>query len=342
MCGQEVVAWLSWLVPAARAHSDEKQGPSPCPRPVLVTRLLRHLGPGPGRRAGRPAREPVRGIRRQAQPVPEGGGPLRPGEPRTPRGDPPGPDRSLPALRRILTEPAALTGAQPPRQDRRGCLVGNTTAELVPGDDDAQALVAAAYDGFIKVAAAALKRAQASGGSRGKQLLRRRKPRCCCSCFRVLRWSRAPRPLATGSTPESTPPWTHCGQLSLIRGLSAEDHQPTSYGSLQLIRLRTRLEPAATFSTASKAPRAWWHVTAQANTAGRLAHTELSGPTRPPGTRRATLQPAHLSAKPTAAARPHTRPRTAQRCNPPRVRERGYLPGAAIVQAEQDHGQGRL
>jgi TetR/AcrR family transcriptional repressor of nem operon len=69
----------------------------------------------------------------------------------------------LPALRRILTEPAALTGAQPSRQNRRGCLVGNTTAELVPGDDDARALVAAAYDGFIQVVAAALRRAQASG-----------------------------------------------------------------------------------------------------------------------------------------------------------------------------------
>jgi TetR/AcrR family transcriptional regulator, transcriptional repressor for nem operon len=69
----------------------------------------------------------------------------------------------LPALRRILTEPGALTGAQPGGQRRRGCLVGNTTAELVPGDDDARALVAAAYDGFIRVVAAALRRAQASG-----------------------------------------------------------------------------------------------------------------------------------------------------------------------------------
>ena len=44
-----------------------------------------------------------------------------------------------------------------------GCLIGNATTELVPGDDDARALVAAAFDGFIQVAAAALRRAQASG-----------------------------------------------------------------------------------------------------------------------------------------------------------------------------------
>lgn len=74
------------------------------------------------------------------------------------RGDP-----VLPALRRILLEPSALTGALEPRQGRRGCLVGNTTAELVPGDDAARALVAAAYDGFIEVTTAALARAQATG-----------------------------------------------------------------------------------------------------------------------------------------------------------------------------------
>jgi TetR/AcrR family transcriptional repressor of nem operon len=42
-------------------------------------------------------------------------------------------------------------------------VVGNTTAELVAGDGDARALVAAAFDGFIQVEAAALRRAQASG-----------------------------------------------------------------------------------------------------------------------------------------------------------------------------------
>jgi TetR/AcrR family transcriptional regulator, transcriptional repressor for nem operon len=69
----------------------------------------------------------------------------------------------LPALRRILLEPSALTGEPERPRVRRGCLIGNTTAELVPGDDTARALVAAAYDGFIEVVTAALARAQATG-----------------------------------------------------------------------------------------------------------------------------------------------------------------------------------
>lgn len=69
----------------------------------------------------------------------------------------------LPALRRMLLEPSALTGEPEHPQQRRGCLVGNTTAELVPGDDAARALAAAAYDGFIEVVSAALARAQATG-----------------------------------------------------------------------------------------------------------------------------------------------------------------------------------
>lgn len=69
----------------------------------------------------------------------------------------------LPVLRRTLTEPATLTGTSPTAEARRGCLVGNTTAELVPADDEARALVAAAYDGFVDVVAAALRRAQANG-----------------------------------------------------------------------------------------------------------------------------------------------------------------------------------
>jgi TetR/AcrR family transcriptional regulator, transcriptional repressor for nem operon len=68
----------------------------------------------------------------------------------------------LPALRRMLLEPSALTGAPERPRGRRGCLVGNTTAELVPGDDAARAL-AAAYDGFTEVVTTALARAQATG-----------------------------------------------------------------------------------------------------------------------------------------------------------------------------------
>ena len=69
----------------------------------------------------------------------------------------------LPTLRRMLLDPSTVTGAPDQPQGRRGCLVGNTTAELVPGDDAARALAAAAYDGFIEVVTAALARAQATG-----------------------------------------------------------------------------------------------------------------------------------------------------------------------------------
>ena len=72
-------------------------------------------------------------------------------------------DPVLPALRRMLLDPSALTGAPDHPQGRRGCLVGNTTAELVPGDDAARALAAAAYDGFTAVVTAAIARAQATG-----------------------------------------------------------------------------------------------------------------------------------------------------------------------------------
>jgi TetR/AcrR family transcriptional repressor of nem operon len=69
----------------------------------------------------------------------------------------------LPVLRRMLLEPAALTGAPDGAEGRRGCLVGNTTAELLPGDEAARALAAAAYDGFVAVVSDALRRAQAAG-----------------------------------------------------------------------------------------------------------------------------------------------------------------------------------
>lgn len=68
----------------------------------------------------------------------------------------------LPVLRRILTEPASLTSVTTTEQ-RRGCLVGNTAAELVPGDPEAESLVAAAFDDFIRVVATALRRGQAAG-----------------------------------------------------------------------------------------------------------------------------------------------------------------------------------
>jgi TetR/AcrR family transcriptional repressor of nem operon len=68
----------------------------------------------------------------------------------------------LPALRRMLTQPDTLTGGSA-ANGRLGCLIGNTTAQLAPGDEVARSLVANAYDGFIVVVAAALRRGQASG-----------------------------------------------------------------------------------------------------------------------------------------------------------------------------------
>jgi TetR/AcrR family transcriptional repressor of nem operon len=69
----------------------------------------------------------------------------------------------LPALRRMLVDPATLTGAPARQQERRGCLVGNTVAELVPGDEGARALTAAAFDGVLNVLTEALRRGQAAG-----------------------------------------------------------------------------------------------------------------------------------------------------------------------------------
>ncbi len=68
----------------------------------------------------------------------------------------------LPVLRRILAAPAALTEADGPLP-ARGCLVGNTTAELVPADEEARGLVGAAFDGFLDVVTRALSRAQERG-----------------------------------------------------------------------------------------------------------------------------------------------------------------------------------
>lgn len=73
-------------------------------------------------------------------------------------------DPVLPSLRAMLLDPATLTGAPDDSAlQRRGCLVGNTTAELVPADEEAHALVTSAYQGFVEVVTVALRRAQASG-----------------------------------------------------------------------------------------------------------------------------------------------------------------------------------
>jgi TetR/AcrR family transcriptional repressor of nem operon len=69
----------------------------------------------------------------------------------------------LPALRAMLLNPGVVTGVRGRGRGRRGCLVGNTTAELTPGDKAARALASSAYDGFIDVVSAALRRAQTAG-----------------------------------------------------------------------------------------------------------------------------------------------------------------------------------
>ena len=68
----------------------------------------------------------------------------------------------LPVLRRILATPATLTEADG-RAPTHGCLVGNTTAELVPADEEARRLVSAAFDGFLDMVTRALRRAQERG-----------------------------------------------------------------------------------------------------------------------------------------------------------------------------------
>lgn len=69
----------------------------------------------------------------------------------------------LPALREILTHPARLDELISDRGVPQGCLVGNTTAELVPQDSEATEIVARSYRRFTDIVAGALRRAQAAG-----------------------------------------------------------------------------------------------------------------------------------------------------------------------------------
>jgi TetR/AcrR family transcriptional repressor of nem operon len=73
-------------------------------------------------------------------------------------------DPVLPTIRQMLLDPAALTGAAGlAGGGRRGCLLGNTTAELLPDDTTARELVAAAYHTTVEILTAALERAQSAG-----------------------------------------------------------------------------------------------------------------------------------------------------------------------------------
>lgn len=69
----------------------------------------------------------------------------------------------LPALRVILTHPARLDELISDVGVPQGCLVGNTTAELVPQDSEATEVVTRSYRRFTDIVAGALRRAQAAG-----------------------------------------------------------------------------------------------------------------------------------------------------------------------------------
>lgn len=69
----------------------------------------------------------------------------------------------LPALREILTHPARTDELISEMGAPNGCLVGNTTAELVPRDSEATEIVARSYRGFTDIVTDALRRAQAAG-----------------------------------------------------------------------------------------------------------------------------------------------------------------------------------
>lgn len=69
----------------------------------------------------------------------------------------------LPALRKILSHPARLDELISDVGVPQGCLVGNTTAELVPQDSEATEIVTRSYRRFTDIVTDALGRAQAAG-----------------------------------------------------------------------------------------------------------------------------------------------------------------------------------
>ncbi|GAB3572266.1 TetR/AcrR family transcriptional regulator [Amycolatopsis endophytica] len=69
----------------------------------------------------------------------------------------------LPALREILTHPARLEEFISDVGVPHGCLVGNTTAELVPHDSEATEVVTRSYRRFTEIVTDALRRGQATG-----------------------------------------------------------------------------------------------------------------------------------------------------------------------------------
>ncbi|MER6582474.1 TetR/AcrR family transcriptional regulator [Nonomuraea sp. NPDC001023] len=69
----------------------------------------------------------------------------------------------LPALREVLANPARTQEYASDAGVPQGCMIGNTTAELVPQDAEARAIVARSHDRFTRIVADALRRAQADG-----------------------------------------------------------------------------------------------------------------------------------------------------------------------------------
>ncbi|MBD0424679.1 TetR/AcrR family transcriptional regulator [Streptomyces sp. NPDC052309] len=69
----------------------------------------------------------------------------------------------LPALREILTHPARLDELISDVGTPHGCMVGNTSAELVPHDAEATQVVTHSYRRFTDLVTDALRRAQSTG-----------------------------------------------------------------------------------------------------------------------------------------------------------------------------------
>jgi TetR/AcrR family transcriptional repressor of nem operon len=69
----------------------------------------------------------------------------------------------LPALREVLATPARTSEHTSDAGGPHGCMIGNTTAELVPQDAEARDIVARSHARFTRIVADALRRAQADG-----------------------------------------------------------------------------------------------------------------------------------------------------------------------------------
>jgi TetR/AcrR family transcriptional repressor of nem operon len=69
----------------------------------------------------------------------------------------------LEALRWVLTNPTRLEEFASDVGAPQGCLMGNTSAELVPRDEGARDVVAQSYQRFVEIMAAALRQGQQRG-----------------------------------------------------------------------------------------------------------------------------------------------------------------------------------